>query len=351
VADRSDSVLDLPGIGAGYRRLLARAGISTTVALRERSATAEDRKVLSWQTGISEALLDKWYRASFAQREARPAPEDEGLTERETEFISGPQRGAHAIGRAWGAPGLGRRVFDAIGEHRLFAIGTMGIAAVLLLAGFVAYVRGLSRRSDLPGAVALDSRASSPKAAAHDPRAVEANREGERLLSAGDLDSARERLEEAVRVDPSVPDAWLNLGRVLLRRKELDRAEACLIRAAELAPRAVPPLYCLAHVAMERREWARAAALCREALALDPAFRFSWFDLGILAHVGSGEVVLSAGERKPVIRALVEELQESEAAEAALVMAALAGLSGAGPPPDDAAGWLAWWEEQGRLAR
>src|SRR5262249_20305879 len=53
----SDSLTDIPGLGAQYRRMLSRAGISSAAALRDRCATAEGRKVLAWEAGIPETLL------------------------------------------------------------------------------------------------------------------------------------------------------------------------------------------------------------------------------------------------------------------------------------------------------
>lgn len=61
------------------------------------------------------------------------------------------------------------------------------------------------------------------------------NRGAERLLE-GDRQAALEWLETAVRIDPDLPDAWVNLGVVRRRAGELEGAEAAYRRAIEIDP-------------------------------------------------------------------------------------------------------------------
>ncbi|MBI1852692.1 MAG: tetratricopeptide repeat protein [Planctomycetes bacterium] len=345
----SDSLTDIPGLGANYRRMLARAGILSCAALRERCANVEGRKVLSWESGIPETLLDRWYRASFkAMPRATLPAADEGVTTRETEYISGPR----ASGASNGSTTLaaGPRLLAAIGEHRVFALGTLGVAVTLLFGGFAVYLRGLSRPGDRPSAITLESTVGVP-AATRVPEAVAENATGERLFRAGDFEEARGHFESAAKIDSTFAEAWLNLGRTAMRLKEFDEAEDALRTASRLDGKSVAPLYYLGHLAMARGEWTKSADLCREALRLDRTFRYAWYDLGILAHRADGAVQLESDERAPVIRTLVSELSSSEPAEAGEAMAALARLSGASSPPNDAAGWREWLAAQATLGR
>jgi Tfp pilus assembly protein PilF len=61
------------------------------------------------------------------------------------------------------------------------------------------------------------------------------NRGAERLLE-GDRQEALEWLETAVRIDPDLPDAWVNLGVVRRRAGELAGAETAYRRAIEIDP-------------------------------------------------------------------------------------------------------------------
>jgi tetratricopeptide (TPR) repeat protein len=345
----SDSLTDIPGLGIQYRRMLGRAGISSAAELRDRCATAEGRKVLAWEAGIPETLLAKWYRASFANAAKAPGPpSDEGVTTRETEFISGPRTAAASPQR--GSLATGPRLLAALGEHRVFALGTLGVAGALLFGGFAVYLRGLSRSVDRPSAVALGS-STNVATLAHRAEALAENRAGDVLFRAGDFEGASVHFAQAARLDPTLAEAWLDLGRSRMRLKQWDDAEDALRTASRLDGKSVAPLYYLGHVAMARGEWTKAAGLCREAIRLDATCRYAWFDLGILAHHAPAEVKLTDGERAPVVRTLVEELPHSEPSEASAAMAALAMLTGAKPAPADAAGWHVWLALQASLGR
>src|SRR5262249_20204982 len=187
----SDSLTDIPGLGAQYRRMLSRAGISSAAALRDRCATAEGRKVLAWEAGIPETLLVKWYRASFARAGEPAAAIDEGVTTRETEFISGPR--AASAPPAPHSLASGPRLLAALGEHRVFALGTLGVAGALLFGGFAVYLRGLSRAADRPSAVALGSTAAL--APTRSAEAVAEERAGDALFRAGEFEGASDRFE------------------------------------------------------------------------------------------------------------------------------------------------------------
>ena len=68
----------------------------------------------------------------------------------------------------------------------------------------------------------------------------------------GDLDEAEKCWREAVGMDPKNADAWLDLGRLAMSRRNWKQAAEFLTRAAELSVNAVEPLYnlSLAHQMM-----------------------------------------------------------------------------------------------------
>ncbi len=59
---------------------------------------------------------------------------------------------------------------------------------------------------------------------------------GAELLLSGDRDGAREWLEQAVRIDETLADAWVNLGVVRRRQGDLKGAEAAYRHAIEIEP-------------------------------------------------------------------------------------------------------------------
>ena len=67
-------------------------------------------------------------------------------------------------------------------------------------------------------------------------RAEQAKSRGNALLAEGDLDSARARYEEALRLAPTFAEASVNLGVVCVRQERLGEAEAYLQQAIALKP-------------------------------------------------------------------------------------------------------------------
>jgi tetratricopeptide (TPR) repeat protein len=70
----------------------------------------------------------------------------------------------------------------------------------------------------------------------------------------GALDEAGRYWREAVRADPGLTDAWIELGRLALARNRPEEAIAPLERAAGLEPRAYAPAY---HLALAYRQVGR----------------------------------------------------------------------------------------------
>ena len=66
-----------------------------------------------------------------------------------------------------------------------------------------------------------------------------ANR-GAELIQVGDLELALTALETSRRLDPTLPDSWVNLGVTRRRLGDLDGAEAAYLRATEIDPEFFP---------------------------------------------------------------------------------------------------------------
>lgn len=71
---------------------------------------------------------------------------------------------------------------------------------------------------------------------------------GAELIQAGNLESALESLETSRRLDPALPDAWVNLGVARRRLGDLDGAERAYLRATEIDPEFFPAYRNLATV-------------------------------------------------------------------------------------------------------
>ena len=71
--DAAQAVTRIAGIGRTFASHLRARGITTVGELRARLATPEMRRVLAWETGISERKLETWHR--LAQDEPAPPPD------------------------------------------------------------------------------------------------------------------------------------------------------------------------------------------------------------------------------------------------------------------------------------
>jgi arylsulfatase A-like enzyme/Tfp pilus assembly protein PilF len=77
-------------------------------------------------------------------------------------------------------------------------------------------------------------------------------------------------LEEVVKQDPSIPVAYLELGRAQRKLKDYAHAVPSLQRAAELNPESAPARYEAGMVYVETRNWPEAAKQFEAAVALNP---------------------------------------------------------------------------------
>ena len=84
---------------------------------------------------------------------------------------------------------------------------------------------------------------------------------------------AMKALENAVRLDPSLVDAWIDLGQDALAAGGLEKGEAAFRSALRLEPRNVDALSGFAAVAFERGDLDRAATVLGEARRIEPGRR------------------------------------------------------------------------------
>ena len=126
--------------------------------------------------------------------------------------------------------------------------------------------------------------------------AIDALHRGIDLLQQGQVEHAIALLEEAVRINPDLPEAHGQLGTALLKRGQLEHAEASLRRALNLDPNFVDALYNLGLIAHRRNNYSEAA----RHFALAVSIRPQHFD----AHLGLGADLSRLGRTDEAIEHL-----------------------------------------------
>jgi len=106
-------------------------------------------------------------------------------------------------------------------------------------------------------------------------------------------------LQRAERANPRSPDVPLAWGRYYLAKNQLAQAEKAFQKARELAPKAIPPLLELGDLYIRTSgKTADAVRMYRAAVELDPNNRFAQYGLGIaLAATGKREEAIKALEK------------------------------------------------------
>jgi len=144
-----------------------------------------------------------------------------------------------------------------------------------------------------PAAEALQQRANDLPEQPEwpDPYLFEANRLrtgkvaaaniAEEMLRKGQIDRARELLENTVRTYPDFSKGWLLFGKALLKQTNAPRAEAAVRRAIELEPASVDARVELGSALFAQGKYTEAEAGYREALAIKPNLAEAWFNLGL----------------------------------------------------------------------
>jgi tetratricopeptide (TPR) repeat protein len=106
---------------------------------------------------------------------------------------------------------------------------------------------------------------------------------GDFAASRGKLDDAQEKLEDAVKQDPSLADAEQSLGFLTLRQGHLEDSEKHFARASELDPASALAFYGQGMVAMSRGGFVGvpvgAVVNFEKTVALNPDFAPAWYNL------------------------------------------------------------------------
>jgi tetratricopeptide (TPR) repeat protein len=108
-------------------------------------------------------------------------------------------------------------------------------------------------------------------------------RRAERANNAGQLDVALALHEQALRQDPSLADAWINLISIHARRNQPDAAAHAYAQAVKLAPARPDVHYNFGVFCQQQQRWAEARAAFLKTVSLDPRHADAYLNLGSLA--------------------------------------------------------------------
>jgi tetratricopeptide (TPR) repeat protein len=104
------------------------------------------------------------------------------------------------------------------------------------------------------------------------------------LSNLGRDEEALALLEQTVRDYPDADDAWLQLGKTLIKQKNPQAAEPALRRAADLAPGAHDNVFFWGVALLELRDLSAATPCFRRATELKPDFARGWYNLGFCLY-------------------------------------------------------------------
>jgi tetratricopeptide (TPR) repeat protein len=96
------------------------------------------------------------------------------------------------------------------------------------------------------------------------------------------LDEAQRAYHMALRIDPQMAEAHLNLGKLYQDAKELKKAEAHYRTARDNAPEDPAPPFNLGVLLEDMHQPQKALAAYRQAIKLDPSFGDAHYNLGLL---------------------------------------------------------------------
>jgi Tfp pilus assembly protein PilF len=101
---------------------------------------------------------------------------------------------------------------------------------------------------------------------------------------------AEREFEKAVRIYPKYADAWLYLGRALIREQAENRSREAFLKAIDADDKLPEPFMELGMMASRHRQWPEAAQYLDRALQLDPVnYPHLWYD-DAEAHYHSGNL-------------------------------------------------------------
>ncbi len=160
------------------------------------------------------------------------------------------------------------------------------------------------RNSYLEYGVSLPPKSGSKDYSARTLSAAEAQaRLGDFDLYRNQLDDARKKIEEAIRLDPNLPSAQETMGQILFRQDERYEADKYFSRAVELDSKSPLAYYYHAMLVMSQeadlRNDADARSALEKAVALNPGMGFAWSSLGQLYSQDPGTLdkALAASKR------------------------------------------------------
>jgi len=98
----------------------------------------------------------------------------------------------------------------------------------------------------------------------------------------GKTEDAEKNFEKAVGIYPQYADAWLNLGKLRLQRKDQDSASEAFQKAVEADDKVAEAHVYLGMLDVAKKQWPDAAKQLDAALQLDPVhFPDAWFNDGV----------------------------------------------------------------------
>lgn len=104
------------------------------------------------------------------------------------------------------------------------------------------------------------------------------------LLAGGQIDASIATLQQALQLNGTNPDAYLNLGIALQQNKQTTEAIAAIQQAAQLAPQRPDIAYNLANVLLETQQFSEAIQVLQEIIGQQPDFLQAYDTLGTVYH-------------------------------------------------------------------
>jgi len=161
----------------------------------------------------------------------------------------------------------------------------------------------INRTSYMEYSVALPAKADAKDYSVRTISAAEAQaRLGDFDLYRGQLDAARKKMEEAIRLDPNLAAAQESMGLVLFRQDERYGAEKYFARAVALDSKSALAYFyhamLLTSEGSDEEQIAEARTALEKAVALNPGLGSAWSNLALLyANAGALDNALKAAKR------------------------------------------------------